>query len=286
MRLAYFPGCAAVGTGRELNSSVSAACAAYGIELVDIPGWVCCGASAAHMTSAALARSLPAVSLGKARQLGADGLLTACAACYNRLKLAELEIRDNPRVRAECEEATRAKLDGELAIYHAVEVFDPARLGALLATPTSVAPRLKGLKVACYYGCLLTRPKTVSVDPDPVNPSLMDDLVRACGLDTVDWPFKTECCGASMVLPRPESVSRLTGRLLDAAAACGAEAVVVACPLCHANLDLKQPTARRASANPVPIPVLYLTEVLALALGVPGSKLDLRRHTVPVPALV
>jgi heterodisulfide reductase subunit B len=143
---------------------------------------------------------------------------------------------------------------------------------------------LQGLKVACYYGCLLTRPNEVSVDPDPVNPSVMDELVAACGLDPVDWPYKTECCGASMVLPRPESVSRLSGRLLDAATACGAGAIVVACPLCHSNLDLKQPTARRASTESRPVPVLYLTEVLALALGVPESKLDLGRHTVPVPS--
>ncbi len=114
---------------------------------------------------------------------------------------------------------------------------------------------------------------------------MLDDLVRACGAETVEWPFKTECCGASLVLPQPESVARLSGRLLDAAQACGAEAIVVACPLCHSNLDLMQPTARRALATASPLPILYLTELVALALGAPESKLDLGRHTVPVPSL-
>ncbi len=275
MKLAYFPGCAATGTGRELDSSTRAACAAYGIELVEIPGWVCCGASAAHMTSEKLADALPARSLAAARGLGVEGVLTPCAACYSRLALTERAMAESPELRRELARIVEADLEGELPVYHVLQAFDPGQLAARRARV------LQPLRVACYYGCLLTRPREVSVDPDPVNPSCMDDLVAAAGLTPVEWPFRTECCGASLVMARPESVARLSNRLLDAAEGCGAEALVVACPLCHANLDLKQVTYGRSD----PLPVLYLTEVLALALGVPEAELELRRHTAPVPTL-
>lgn len=279
MKLAYFPGCAATGTGRELNSSTLAACKAYGIALAEIPGWVCCGASAAHMTHPNLARALPAVSLAKAARMDVEGILTACAACYNRLKLVELEIRESDAARGEIEALADVSLEGVPPVRHIIEFFDPAALA------DKRSKSLEGMKVACYYGCLLTRPAEVSLDTNTVNPTVLDELVRACGLETVDWPFKTECCGASMVLPQPESVARLSGRLLDAAQACGAQAIVVACPLCHSNLDLKQPAAQRASESPSELPILYLTEILALALGVPASELELGRHTIPVPSL-
>ncbi|MBP7560207.1 MAG: CoB--CoM heterodisulfide reductase iron-sulfur subunit B family protein [Armatimonadetes bacterium] len=279
MKLAYFPGCAATGTGRELNSSTLAACQAYGIELAEIPNWVCCGASAAHMTHPNLARALPAVSLAKAATMDVEGVLTACAACYNRLRLVELECKESDAARQEIEALADVKLEAVPPVRHIIEVFDPAQVAAKRSRAMS------SLRVACYYGCLLTRPKEVSLDPNTVNPRVLDDLIRACGAETVEWPFKTECCGASLVLPQPESVARLSGRLLDAAQACGAEAIVVACPLCHSNLDLMQPTARRALATASPLPILYLTELVALALGAPESKLDLGRHTVPVPSL-
>jgi heterodisulfide reductase subunit B len=275
VRLAYFPGCAATGTGRELDSSTRAACAAFGLELVDIPGWVCCGASAAHMTSEKLALALPARSLAAARTLDVQAVVTACAACYNRLSLTEREMAESPARRAQLADLVEGDLEGEMPVRHVLQVFSPAQVAAQRKR------ELRPMKVACYYGCLLTRPKEISVDPDTVNPSCLDDLVRAAGLEPVEWPFRTECCGASLVMARPESVARLSTRLLDAAEGCGAEAIVVACPLCHANLDLKQPTFGRMTA----VPVLYLTEVLALALGVPESQLDLRRHTAPVPAL-
>lgn len=279
MKLAYFPGCAATGTGRELNSSTLAACKAYGIDLQEIPGWVCCGASAAHMTHPNLARALPAVSLAKAAGMEVEGILTACAACYNRLRLVELEIKESEDARAEIEGLAEVTLTGVPPVRHLIEVFEPSEVAAKRCRA------LSGLRVACYYGCLLTRPKEVTLDPNTVNPTVLDDLVRACGVETVEWPFKTECCGASLVMPQPESVARLSGRLLDAAQACGAEAIVVACPLCHSNLDLKQPAATRRLAGASPVPILYLTELLALTLGVPESQLDLKRHTIPVPNL-
>lgn len=279
MKLAYFPGCAATGTGRELGSSTTAACAAYGIELVDIPRWVCCGASAAHMTSEKLAHALPALSLARASSLGVTGILTSCAACYNRLRLTADELARDESLRAECEKVTGEPLKRDLPVYHTLQILDPA------AVRGKARGKLADMSVACYYGCLLTRPRSVSLDEDPVNPTVMDRLVEACGLRPVDWPFKTECCGASLVLPRPQSVARLSARLLAAAKDAGAEAIVVACPLCHSNLDLKQTAAAEAAGRELGVPVLYLTEVVALALGVPESRLDLRRHSVPVPQL-
>ena len=128
MKLAYFPGCAATGTGRELNSSTLAACQAYGVELAEIPNWVCCGASAAHMTHPNLARALPAVSLAKAAPMDVEGVLTACAACYNRLRLVELECKESDAARQEIEAlplSIASRAEERLALTQAIMALAP-----------------------------------------------------------------------------------------------------------------------------------------------------------------
>jgi len=145
---------------------------------------------------------------------------------------------------------------------------------------------LAGLRVACYYGCLLTRPPEIVAFDDAEHPTCMDELVAATGAEPVEWPFKTECCGASLSMTHSEVVSRLTHRLLSMAQQAGAACLVVACPLCQVNLDLRQADAAKAHGPLPATPVLYITQLLGLALGLSFKELGLDALTVSAKPLL
>jgi heterodisulfide reductase subunit B len=145
---------------------------------------------------------------------------------------------------------------------------------------------LKGLRVACYYGCLLTRPPDVVAFDDAEHPACMDEMLEAAGAETVDWPYKTECCGAALSITRPDAVGRLGHRLLSMARQAGAECLAVACPMCQANLDLRQSDAVEAHGDLAATPVLYVTQLLGLALGLSSDELGLDALTVGATSLL
>ena len=195
MRYAYFPGCSAESTARDMHASTTAVARALGIELVEPKGWTCCGATAGHQTDRFLAAALPAASLAKVRDLGLD-MVVSCAACYNRMRVANHEISANSDLRAGVSEALGRDYDGSVKVRHFLEVL----LGDV-GTETlkgSVKRSLNGLPVACYYGCLLVRPPEVTGFDDPENPTSMDRLVTALGGRALDWPHKVECCGGGL----------------------------------------------------------------------------------------
>ena len=137
-----------------------------------------------------------------------------------------------------------------------------------------------GLKVACYYGCLLTRPPKVTELDDPEDPHFMDDLLTAAGMETVDWPYKTECCGATFSLTRTEIVLRLAADILQMAKEAGADCISVACPLCHANLDMRQQDIKKKLGVEYNIPVFYFTQLLGMAFGLEKGELGIGRAMV------
>jgi heterodisulfide reductase subunit B len=144
---------------------------------------------------------------------------------------------------------------------------------------------LKGLRVASYYGCLLSRPREVVAFDDAEHPTCMDELVKATDAQAVDWPYKTECCGASLSISKTGVVNRLGYRLLSMAHRAGADCIVVACSLCQLNLDFRQPEARK-NREPIPeLPVLYITQLLGLALGLPSTVLGLDGLTISAAPL-
>jgi heterodisulfide reductase subunit B len=145
---------------------------------------------------------------------------------------------------------------------------------------------LKGIKVACYYGCLLTRPPNIVAFDNAEHPSCMDQLLTAIGAEPVEWPYKTECCGASLSITNAGIVKRLSHRLLSMAREAGAECLAVACPLCESNLDLRQTDATKAH-GPIPAtPVLYITQLLGLALGLSNSDVGLEALTISAEPLL
>jgi heterodisulfide reductase subunit B len=147
---------------------------------------------------------------------------------------------------------------------------------------SKVKNSLAGLKLACYYGCLLTRPKEITQFDSPEYPMSMDKIVETLGAQATDFDFKTECCGASFSISNTDVVLQLSGKILEMAKESGAHAIVVACPLCQSNLDMRQPDIEKQSGQKYNIPVFYFTQLMALAFGYPKDKLKFSKHIVPV----
>jgi len=279
---AYFPGCSAHGTAKEYDRSTRSVCAKLGIELEEIPDWVCCGASPAHAVNHLLSLALVAKNLDLSPN---DTIVTGCAACFNRFKTAVHALQhDRPLWEQVKQIVQPTKLNGrDFRILHLLEVIREFGLEGL---KERVTKPLKGLKVACYYGCLLVRPPKVMAFDDPDNPKKMDELMVAVGAEPVEWEFKTECCGAFHAVPHPEIVLRLTSNILQAAKDSGADVISVACPMCQINLDLRQLDIQKRHKVTFNMPVLYFTQLLGLALGISEDELGFDRLIVdPRPIL-
>ncbi len=277
-RYGYYPGCSLEGTAREYDVSTRIACQELGIELQELDGWSCCGASSAHATRYWLSLALPARNLRLAQEQGFSALVAPCAMCYARLRHTQHALRD-PQVR----EQVNALLDRplqetEVRVHSLVDLFSEEERLNLLRS--KVRRDLSGLRLACYYGCLLVRPPEILEPDDPEYPMMMDRIVEATGATVVDWPLKTECCGGSLALSRTDIALELTRRLLEDAVRRGANAIVTACPMCHANLDMRQEQINRRYGTRLALPVLYFTQLVGLATGHTPKELLLHHHLV------
>ncbi len=280
MRLAYFPGCSLHGTAREFDESLRAVASALEVELAEIDDWSCCGATSAHATNHLLGVALSARNLALAEAQGHDAVLAPCAACFNRLASARHEIANDPPLAARMPGLLGRPFSNAVGVRNVVDVLR-ALVPAVKAKATAA---LAGLKVACYYGCLLVRPAEVCGFDDPEVPTSMEEVAAATGATPVAWNMRLECCGGGFSIPRTSSVVRLGRAILDDARAAGAEAIVVACPMCHSNHDFRQKAmARRGETG---MPVLFLTELVGLALGIRPDRLGLHRHFVATGRLL
>ena len=283
MKYGYFPGCSLLASAAEYARSAEGVMAALGIELEEIEDWVCCGATPAHATSHLLSLALPAISCAAAEKQGLD-VLTCCAACYSRLKQANQDLKDDPALLAQVCDVIEEDYRASVRVVHITEVL--SQQVGLEAIRARVRKPLKGLKVACYYGCLMARlPESLRIDRAEY-PTLLDDLLRAVGAEPVDWPYKTECCGAALTLARQRTVVRLCGDIIQIAKESGADALAVACPLCQANLDMYQSDAERQLGKQLGVPVLYFTQLMGLAFGLDPEQLCLDKAIVDPLALL
>jgi len=263
MRVSYYPGCSLLGTAREYDESNRAVCKVLGVELEELEDWNCCGASSAHVTDDALAVALPARNLAVAQERGLD-LIVPCSACFLRLKASEGKLLANP--------FPDFPYQGTLKVKHLLNFL--AEEEHVHRIREQVKKPLKGLKVVCYYGCLIVRPPRITGAIDPEDPREMDRVMAALGAEVIEWSFKTDCCGGSLVLSRPDIANRLVERISAMAAEAGAEALVTCCPMCQSNLETCQ------TELPHQTPVFYFTELLGLALDLPGVKRWLKRHLI------
>lgn len=274
MKFAYFPGCSLNTTGLEYGRSTRAVATALDITLQEIPDWNCCGASSAHCTDDWLSLVLPARNLALAEQMGLD-VVAPCAGCFSRLRAAESVIRQPDR-RAELQEALGMPLNGEVKTCSLLDLL--ANRVGIPAIQNKVVKPLTGLRLVCYYGCLLVRPPGITGFDDPENPQSMDQLMKALGAAVLDWPCKTECCGGNLATPRTDLILQISGNLLKSVYAAGAEAVVTACPLCMINLDARQKEMTKQFGRLFQVPVFYFTELIGLSMGFAPETLGLNRH--------
>lgn len=279
----YYPGCSQLSSAEEYGVSALEVADALGIRLETLPDWNCCGASSAHMTNHLLAVSLPGRNLARARERGGD-LVVVCAACYHNLKKAQTEILEDEKLARRVEAVVGADPRFRGRIVHLLDVI--AEEVGLADLVEKVTRPLEGLKPVSYYGCLMVRPRGMITSDDPDNPRLMDDLMTALGAEVKNWSYKTDCCGGSLSLTRTDVVVKLVNRLFEAAEEAGGNCIVVACPMCLANLEMRQREGRLSFKLEHDLPVFFFTEMLGLALGLPGAEEWFTRHLIdPLPLL-
>ncbi|MCX6348899.1 MAG: heterodisulfide reductase-related iron-sulfur binding cluster, partial [Candidatus Aureabacteria bacterium] len=257
-------------------------CLLFGIDLKEMDSWYCCGTVHSLAADDLIHQLAPVRNLSRVKALPADRVVTLCSMCYKTLKRDDLLLQKDSDKRKKLQsimDRGEALYDGgEVKVFHLLELLrDEVGWAAIRE---KALPGLQGLKVASYYGCLLLRPEEAGID-DPENPSIMEELVRALGGEPVEFPWKTECCGAYLTATRPETISLRSREILSSAARRGAEVIATSCPLCFFNLE-----ERRERMEGNGIPVFYFAELMALALGL-GLKEEHRKlHKVdPQPLL-
>jgi heterodisulfide reductase subunit B len=283
--LAYYPGCSLHGTSAEFDRSFRATARALDLSLLEIPGWECCGNTAAHSLNRLLAAALPVNELVKVEQdMKLDAVAVPCAACFSRFKTGAHDVGEDAQVADDVRAVVGRAYEGGVTVQNLVDVYhDAVGLEALAA---KVSRPFAGLKVACYYGCLLTRPPKVTLAEDPEYPTHMDEVVEALGCSPIDWGYKTDCCGASLALTEQSIVDDLVARIITDARARGAEAIAVACPLCQVNLDGRQTEIARKRPDWQSVPVVFLSQFVGRAIGLDDKTLGLGKHLVDVTAVM
>jgi heterodisulfide reductase subunit B len=257
----YYPGCSLHSLAKEFNQSALAVLEELDRTPVEPKGWICCGSSPAHRVDHKLSVQLPTESLVLFEQEGVGEVTLPCAMCYNRFRAAARELRLDSELKEEIEGELDTGYQDSLVISSLLDYI--VNSVGLDDVASKVQRPLEGLKVACYYGCLLTRPPEITGSEEPEYPMSMDRLIKTLGGTPVDWDYKVSCCGASLTLTQTDIVLEMSRDILNNARARGADLVAVACPMCHANVDGRQMQMDGFK----PLPTLYFTQLMALAFG-------------------
>lgn len=285
MKYTYFPGCTLHSQARNFDESARAGAAALGVVMEEPSSWQCCGAVFPLVTDNIMPLASPFRTLLRANKKGDDGLVTLCSACYNVFKRTNHLISNEPEKRDKLinfvDEGFYA---GDTPVLHLLEVLrDKIGFDQL---KEKVQKNLDGLRVAPYYGCLLLRPKNEVAFDDLEDPQVIENFLVALGAEPVRYPYKTECCGAYVSVASPEHALKATRSILYSAKKYQADCLVVSCPLCQYNLDEKQQEIVAEDSSFKPIPILYFTQLLAIALGLDENVCHFDRHRVdPLPLL-
>lgn len=282
MNVGYYPGCSLESTAKEFDLSFRAICKRYGIDLVDIPDWNCCGASPAHQLSEELAFALPYRNLLKAEEGSLKTVVSPCPACYSHLLHTHKTVGERPELGDRLTEMVGSTYQESIGSKHLLD-FLFRDIGVERIRESAEKP-LKDLRVVSYYGCL-TRLPGVDID-DAENPTMMDEIISALGAVPLDWSHKTECCGASLSITRTDIGLRLATEILEAAKGVKADCIAVVCPLCQSNLDMRQPDVEKKYNRSYNLPLIYLTQLIGITLGIGIKDLGLDKLIVdPVPLL-
>jgi len=278
MRYAYYPGCSLHSTAKEYDHSLRAVCERLDIQLAEIKNWFCCGSTPAHSVSNLLALALPLGNLALVQKMNLTEVIVPCPSCFSRFKSALYKVENERELSQKMKAVIGSSLANGIKVCHPLEIMSSESQLDRIANLKK--QELAGLKVVCYYGCLLTRPPKVAQFDICEHPETMDRILKAAGVTTLDWSYKTDCCGASFALSKTDIVLRLSNEILEAAKAVGADGIAVACPLCHLNLDARQEEIEATYGVDYNLPILYFTQLLGLSFGLPPGELLLRKHFV------
>lgn len=281
-RVGYYPGCALKGTSREYDISIRKVNEQFDVELVEIDDWNCCGASSAHMTNYKLNIALNARNLVLAEEQGLKEVMAPCPLCSRVMIDVHQQLMTNKELQGEMNEVLEKEYHSGVTVINYLQFVEKYYLPVL---KDKIKRKIEGLKVACYYGCLLTRPPEVVKFDDAEQPESMERILRELGLETVDWEFRTECCGGGFTLADAKLVTTLIRRILEDAKLHEAELIVVACPMCHANLDMRQITVKELFGISFDLPILYLSEIIGLSIGLRPDEVALGKHLIATESI-
>lgn len=285
MKYLYYPGCSLKCTNRAYEESVLAIFQALQTEVEELQDWNCCGATAYMSVDEMKSFALAARNLALAERQGNPPtveLLAPCSGCYLVLSKTQHYLEEYSEVGRTIDQALQAaqlNYGRQVRVRHPLDVL-VHEIG-LSKVADKITRPLEGLKVACYYGCQIVRP--YAAFDDQVNPRTMDDLMLTLGAKTVDWPLKTRCCGGSLMGTLPDVGIPLSYILLKEAQKRGADVVATACPLCQFNLECYQDRMSQQFKEKLELPIVYFTQLVGLALGIPERQLGLQRLLIPMP---
>ncbi len=287
-RVAYYKGCLASLSAKELDTSTKALAPKVGLELVELEAVTCCGAGDIHEAEPDFALHLNARILSYASATGADTLLTVCNVCTLNLRQANWQLVGDAALRARVNEnlvavgvpAYERDVDVRHLLWEVAEGDGYERLKA------AAHRGLKGLRVAPFYGCQILRPSRLLGFEDPDRPASLERIIAACGGEAVDYPAKLRCCGFPIVSAREETALGELVQPIEQAVEAGADAMVTPCPLCHLSLDAWQTKLKETTGRDFRMPVLHLSQLIGVAAGLRESELRFRRHLVDVQPVV
>jgi len=286
MKISYYPGCTLKNNAKNFEDSALCSLKRLEVETVELERWNCCGTVFSLATDDLIHHVAPIRNLIRVKEANTNKFMTLCAMCFNTLKRANERVKSDPESLDKINKfmyREEVEYEGDVQVLHLLELLrDEIKFENI--TKKVVKP-LKNLKIANYYGCLLVRPKEIGLD-DVENPTVLENLMTALGADAIDFPYKTECCASYQTVDKPENVADRTYHILTSAQSQGAELVSVSCPLCAFNLDYRQKETVQKYPEFKNIPILYFTQVMALALGCPEKDLRLDLHYIdPKPIL-
>ncbi len=270
--LSYFPGCSLATTAKENNESLISFLNHFNIELTEVDDWNCCGSSSTHSINSDLALSLASRNLFRAPEK--KPMLVACPGCFLRLGHAKMELDGSVDKQQEYQDHFNLSYNKELQLLHFFELLVKMQESGLF---NNLKGRLKGLKIAPYYGCMLARPPQMNKMPN--HHGLIEKVMTSLGAEVFNWPFISRCCGTFLSVGRPEIAEKLVNRIMVGAVQSGAECVVTACAMCHLNLEIRCRPENE-------LPVFHFSELLSMALEGDAPKDWLNRHLInPEPLL-
>ena len=270
MKLAYYPGCSLHAGAKEYDLSWRAVCEALGIELAEMENWSCCGTVHATNVDRDVSYALAARNVVIAEEMGLP-IAAMCSGCYKNLRAADEALKADAGLRAKVNASLPRPFQGSTKVRHPLYII-LQDIG--LDNLPEIKRPLTGLKVAPYYGCVLTRPVYPEQVDSPENPQGLDNLLMALGVEVVPfYPWKTKCCGGAVLLSHTDVAIELCAKLLRQAKRAGADCLAVACPMCQLALDGYQPRIARYLGEQLDIPIIYFTQLMGTAFGIDPSRL-------------